>query len=173
MVRIWRSLEEVPADLGRTVVTIGNFDGVHRGHQHVIARAHEVAESLSLDHVVAVTFDPHPIAVLRPEHAPPTLTTMDVRVELLEQAGADDVLVIPFDRDVAGWSPEPSPQLTVAVWVSAVPASVKLAARLTVAPSLAFWSAPASVTGLTLVTPIVAVSVSEPVSSSVTTSVTT
>ncbi|HET7689897.1 MAG TPA: bifunctional riboflavin kinase/FAD synthetase [Nocardioidaceae bacterium] len=106
MVRIWRSLDEVPADLGRTVVTIGNFDGVHRGHQHVISRAHEVAQALGLDHVVAVTFDPHPIAVLRPEHAPPTLTSMSVRVELLEQAGADDVLVVPFDRELAGWSPE-------------------------------------------------------------------
>jgi len=106
MVRIWRSLDEVPADLGRTVVTIGNFDGVHRGHQHVIARAREVADSLGLDHVIAVTFDPHPIAVLRPEHAPPTLTSMSVRVELLEQAGADGVLVVPFDRELAGWSPE-------------------------------------------------------------------
>jgi len=105
MVRIWRSLDEVPIDLGRTVVTIGNFDGVHLGHQHVIARAREVATGFGLDHVVAVTFDPHPIAVLRPEHAPPTLTGMAVRVELLEQAGADDVLVIPFDRDLAGWSP--------------------------------------------------------------------
>jgi riboflavin kinase / FMN adenylyltransferase len=106
MVRIWRSLDEVPTDLGRTVVTIGNFDGVHLGHQHVIARAREVATSLGFDHVVAVTFDPHPIAVLRPEHAPPTLTSMAVRVELLEQAGADDVLVVPFNRELAGWSPE-------------------------------------------------------------------
>jgi riboflavin kinase/FMN adenylyltransferase len=106
MVRIWRSLDEVPADLGRTVVTIGNFDGVHLGHQHVIQRSREVALGLGIDHVVAVTFDPHPIAVLRPEHAPPTLTSMAVRVELLEAAGADDVLVVPFDRDLAGWPPE-------------------------------------------------------------------
>jgi len=106
MVRIWRSLDEVPPDLGRTVVTIGNFDGVHRGHQHVVARAREVATSMGIDHVVAVTFDPHPIAVLRPEHAPPTLTTIEDRAELLGQAGADDVLVVPFDRDLANWPPE-------------------------------------------------------------------
>ncbi len=106
MARIWRSLDEVPADLERTVVTIGNFDGIHRGHRHVIERSREVATSLGLDHVVAVTFDPHPIAVLRPEHAPPTLTSIPVRVELLHEAGADDVLVIPFDRDLAGWPPE-------------------------------------------------------------------
>ena len=104
--RIWRSIDAVPADLGRTVVTIGNFDGVHLGHQHVIRRAREVADELGVRDVVAVTFDPHPIAVLRPEHAPPTLTTIESRVPLLEEAGADDVLVIPFSRDLADWSPE-------------------------------------------------------------------
>jgi riboflavin kinase/FMN adenylyltransferase len=105
-VRIWRSLDAVADDLGRTVVTIGNFDGVHLGHQHVIRRAREVAGELGVEHVVAVTFDPHPIAVLRPEHAPPTLTTIETRVDLFEQAGVDDVLVVPFTRDIAGWSPD-------------------------------------------------------------------
>ena len=104
--RVWRSLDEVPADLGRSVVTIGNFDGVHLGHQHVVARAREVAARLGLQHVVAVTFDPHPIAVLRPEHAPPTLTEIDERVDLLGHAGVDDVLVVPFTREIAQWSPE-------------------------------------------------------------------
>lgn len=104
--RIWRSLEAVPADLGRTVVTIGNFDGVHLGHQHVVRRAREVADELGIADVVAVTFDPHPIAVLRPEHAPPTLTTVETRVALLERAGVDEVLVVPFTRDIADWSPE-------------------------------------------------------------------
>jgi riboflavin kinase / FMN adenylyltransferase len=103
---LWRSLDEVPADLGRTVVTIGNFDGVHLGHQHVVARAREVARELGSLAVVAVTFDPHPIAVLRPEHAPPTLTTIETRVPLLGAAGVDDVLVVPFSREVANWSPE-------------------------------------------------------------------
>jgi riboflavin kinase/FMN adenylyltransferase len=103
---IWRSLDEVPADLGRTVVTVGNFDGVHLGHQHVIRRAREVAVELGVEHVVAVTFDPHPIAVLRPEHAPPTLTTVDTRVGLLVDAGVDSVLVMPFTREIAGWAPQ-------------------------------------------------------------------
>ena len=103
----WRSLDEVPHDLGRTVVTVGNFDGVHLGHQHVGSRAREVAGELGGDPlVVAVTFDPHPIAVLRPEHAPTTLTDLDTRVSLLETAGVDAVLVVPFTREVAGWSPE-------------------------------------------------------------------
>ena len=56
--------------------------------------------------MVVVTFDPHPIAVLRPDHAPPTLTTLETRAALLEAAGADDVLVLPFDRSVAAWTPE-------------------------------------------------------------------
>lgn len=104
--RIWRSLDEVPADLGRTVVTIGNFDGVHLGHRHVVRRARQVADELGLAEVVAVTFDPHPIAVLRPEHAPLTLTSIETRVGLLEEAGVAAVLVVPFSRDIAAWGPE-------------------------------------------------------------------
>jgi riboflavin kinase/FMN adenylyltransferase len=106
MATIWRSLEEIPDDLGRTVVTVGNFDGVHLGHQHVIRRAGEVADELGLDRVVAVTFDPHPIAVLRPEHAPPTLTSISRRLELLGDAGVSHVLVVPFSREIAAWPPE-------------------------------------------------------------------
>jgi riboflavin kinase/FMN adenylyltransferase len=104
-VQIWRSLDEVPADLGPTAVVIGNFDGVHLGHRHVLARAREIAQDRSLP-VVAVTFDPHPMAVLRPEHAPTTLTTLEVRAQLLGDAGADYVLAVPFDRGVAAWTPE-------------------------------------------------------------------
>ena len=103
--QIWRSLDAVPAGLGRTVVVIGNFDGVHLGHQHVLARASEVAADRGAP-LVAVTFDPHPMAVLRPEHAPVQLTTIDTRAELLAAAGAEHVLAVPFDRDMAGWTPE-------------------------------------------------------------------
>jgi riboflavin kinase/FMN adenylyltransferase len=104
-VRIWRSLDDVPADLGRAVVVIGNFDGVHLGHRHVIRNAREVADAGGL-RVVAVTFDPHPIAVLRPEHAPLALTGIDRRCLLLAEAGVDDVLVIPFSREIAAWTPQ-------------------------------------------------------------------
>lgn len=101
--RIWRSLADVPADLGSTVVTVGNFDGVHRGHQHVIGHARAVDAGSTP--VVAVTFDPHPFAVLRPEHAPNVLTSLDQRAELLAEAGVSDVLIVPFDRELASWSP--------------------------------------------------------------------
>lgn len=103
--RVWRSLDQVPADLGRTVVVIGNFDGVHLGHQHVIARAGEIARAAGVP-LVAVTFDPHPMAVLRPDHAPLNLTGIEARTVLLGRAGADDVLVLPFSKEVAAWSPQ-------------------------------------------------------------------
>ena len=104
-VQIWRATDDVPADLGRTVVVIGNFDGVHLGHRRVVARAREIADERGLP-VVAVTFDPHPMAVLRPDHAPTTLTSIEERAALLGEAGADAVLALPFTREVAGWSPE-------------------------------------------------------------------
>ena len=108
--RTWRSLDEVPDDLGRTVTVVGNFDGVHLGHQHVVRRARELADHLAGAGerlpVVAVTFDPHPMAVLRPEHAPTMLTTPERRCELLAAAGVDDVLVVPFSREVAAWTPQ-------------------------------------------------------------------
>jgi len=102
---VWHSVDEVPADLGRTAVVVGNFDGVHLGHQHVIARARELADADGL-RVVAVTFDPHPMAVLRPDHAPMTLTDLERRCALLAEAGADDVFVIRFSREIAQWTPE-------------------------------------------------------------------
>ena len=103
--QIWRTTDDVPADLGRTVVVIGNFDGVHLGHRRVVSRARAIADGRGLP-VVAVTFDPHPMAVLRPDHAPTTLTSIDERAALLGEAGADAVFALPFTREVAGWSPE-------------------------------------------------------------------
>jgi riboflavin kinase/FMN adenylyltransferase len=112
-VQIWRSLDEIPRDLGRTVVIVGNFDGVHLGHQHVVREARSAADAEGL-RVVAVTFDPHPMAVLRPEHAPPSLTDVETRAALLEAAGVDDVLALPFDRYVASWTPHEFAQRVLA-----------------------------------------------------------
>ena len=104
--QVWRSLAEVPAGQ-HCVATVGNFDGVHQGHAHVLRRAREIAAEVAPNtDVVAVTFDPHPMEILLPERAPIRLTTIDERAQLLMQAGADRVLVLPFNRDVAGWTPD-------------------------------------------------------------------
>ncbi len=90
------------ARTGPAAVAIGTFDGVHRGHQHVLARTREMADGAP---VVAVTFDPHPMAVVRPDREPRKLTTLERRVELLHQHGADEVRVLAFSTEMSGWSP--------------------------------------------------------------------
>lgn len=103
---VWHGLDEVAPDFGPSVVTIGNFDGVHRGHQEVLRHAKARAAELGGLPVVAMTFDPHPMTVLRPELAPAMITEPGQRAELLGEAGADAVLILPFDKDVSSWSPQ-------------------------------------------------------------------
>ena len=97
-------LAGVPADWGRSVAAIGVFDGVHQGHRLISDRARRLAVQLSAS-VVAVTFDPHPSAVVRPDSQPLMLSTVDHRVSLLSEAGADAVLVLPFDKELSSWTP--------------------------------------------------------------------
>ena len=78
------------------VLAVGNFDGVHRGHAAILARLREVADAADAP-AVAVTFAPHPVAVLRPDQTPPRLTTQERRAELLRRAGADLVVPLPTD----------------------------------------------------------------------------
>ncbi|AXT85220.1 bifunctional riboflavin kinase/FAD synthetase [Aeromicrobium sp. A1-2] len=102
---IWRDFRGA-ATAPRTepsAVTVGNFDGVHRGHQHVLARTRQLAGDLP---VIAVTFVPHPLAVVAPDHAPTRLTTIERRVELLRAAGADEVRILDFTHEMAAWSPQ-------------------------------------------------------------------
>jgi len=104
-VQRWRGLEEVPEDWGRSVVTIGSFDGVHRGHQLIIGRAVERARALGLRCVV-VTFDPHPSEVVRPGSHPPLLAPQHRRAELMGELGVDAVLVLPFTLAFSQLSPQ-------------------------------------------------------------------
>ncbi|MBO0805172.1 MAG: bifunctional riboflavin kinase/FAD synthetase [Nocardiopsaceae bacterium] len=101
----WYGLGEVPADWGKSVVTIGVFDGVHRGHQRIVARAAELGAERGLP-VVAITFDPHPDEVVRPGSHPPFLCSARRRAELLAGLGADAVCVIPFTLDFSRLDPD-------------------------------------------------------------------
>ncbi|MFE9554372.1 bifunctional riboflavin kinase/FAD synthetase [Streptomyces sp. NPDC006692] len=94
----WRGLEDIPQDWGRSVVTIGSYDGVHRGHQLIIGRAVERARELGVPCVV-VTFDPHPSEVVRPGSHPPLLAPHHRRAELMAQLGVDAILILPFTSE--------------------------------------------------------------------------
>jgi riboflavin kinase / FMN adenylyltransferase len=88
-----------------SAVTIGAYDGVHLGHRHLVDRLRALAGERSLDSVV-VTFDRHPATVVRPDSAPPLLTDLDQKLELLAQTGVDRTVVIAFDRARADESAE-------------------------------------------------------------------
>jgi riboflavin kinase/FMN adenylyltransferase len=103
-VQRWSDLRDVPVGFGPSAVTIGNFDGVHRGHRAVLGLVVDQAQAQGL-HAVAITFDPHPLAVLYPDRAPEPLSTPEHKFELLAGTGLDAVLVIPFTQELALWSP--------------------------------------------------------------------
>jgi len=98
--QVFRHLEEVPADFGPTVVSVGNFDGVHRAHREVVRHMAERARSFG-GKAVVVTFEPHPLRILRPDVAPKLLTPLPAKLKLLEQTHVDAVLVLPFTRDLS------------------------------------------------------------------------
>jgi riboflavin kinase/FMN adenylyltransferase len=102
---IFRSLAEVPAAFGPSVVTIGNFDGVHVGHRRIMRRVVEIARARTLAAAV-LTFDPHPARVLAPERAPKLIMTVARRLRSIESEGIDAVLVLPFSLEFARLTPE-------------------------------------------------------------------
>ncbi|MFE3189982.1 bifunctional riboflavin kinase/FAD synthetase [Nocardia sp. NPDC059240] len=101
----WRSLDEMPADWGRCVLTIGVFDGVHRGHAQLISRAVKSAAVRGVPSVL-MTFDPHPLDVVRPGSHPAQLSTLNRRAELVEELGIDVFVVMPFTRDFMKLTPQ-------------------------------------------------------------------
>jgi riboflavin kinase / FMN adenylyltransferase len=98
--QVFRKRDEISQHLGPTVVSIGNFDGVHRGHQLILGQLRQSALARNL-RSVAVTFDPHPLRFLRPETCPKLITPLETRLELLGNTGIDAVLVLPFTAELS------------------------------------------------------------------------
>jgi riboflavin kinase / FMN adenylyltransferase len=101
----WRGLEATPGDLGRTVITVGMYDGVHRGHQVLIGAAVSRARAMRRP-CLLLTFDPHPAEVVRPGSHPAILTSLDRKAELVADLGVDAMCVLPFTPEFMRLSPE-------------------------------------------------------------------
>lgn len=103
--RVYHSLAAVPADFGPCALTIGNFDGVHFGHRRILRRLKELAVRHGWKASV-LTFDPHPARVVAPQKAPLLMTSPLRRAELMAEEGIEQVLILPFTRELAALSPE-------------------------------------------------------------------
>lgn len=95
-IAIYRTLDEIPADFGPSIITVGNFDGVHVGHQGLLTSAAAEGRALGI-RSIAITFDPHPAQFLYPDVAPKLLTFLPQRLELIAATGVDAILVLHFD----------------------------------------------------------------------------
>jgi riboflavin kinase/FMN adenylyltransferase len=102
--QVFHKLEDVPANFGPTIISVGNYDGVHRAHQAVLK---DIAARARQQHAksVAVTFDPHPVRILRPDSGLKLLTPTAEKLRLLKNTGIDAVLLLPFGRDLSLLSP--------------------------------------------------------------------
>jgi riboflavin kinase / FMN adenylyltransferase len=103
-VQRWRGLEAVPTGWGRSVVTVGVFDGVHRGHQQLISSAVERGRERGLPSVL-VTFDPHPAELIRPGSHPARLTSLRRRADLVAELGVQAFCVLPFTTELLRQEP--------------------------------------------------------------------
>ena len=104
-VKLIRDIRSLPETLRHGAVAIGNFDGVHRGHARIVERLRNMAQRIC-GAAVVFTFDPPPAALLRPEKAPPPLTTIERKVELLAELGVDAVIAYPTNLDLLQLSPQ-------------------------------------------------------------------
>src|ERR1700688_3406576 len=102
--QVFHKLEEVPADFGPSFLSVGNFDGVHRAHAHVLGEIVRRAQERG-GKAVAVTFEPHPSRILRPEAGLKLLTPVPEKLRLLESTGIDAVLLLPLGRDLSLMTP--------------------------------------------------------------------
>jgi riboflavin kinase/FMN adenylyltransferase len=103
--QVFHKLEDVPAGFGPTLLSVGNFDGVHRAHTRVLANIVARARELG-GKAVAVTFEPHPVRILRPDLGLKLITPTPEKLRLLEATGLDAVLLLPFTRDLSLMSPQ-------------------------------------------------------------------
>jgi len=103
--QVFHKLADIPAGFGPTLVSVGNFDGVHRAHAHVLAEIADRARKQGLKSL-AVSFEPHPIRILRPDSGLRLLTPTPERLRLLQISGVDAVLLLPFTRDLSLMTPQ-------------------------------------------------------------------
>lgn len=101
----WTTVEGAHATPQSAVVTLGNFDGVHRGHQSLLGTVARLARERG-ERSIAVTFDPHPVAVLHPERAPEQIIDPDYRMTLMAHSGLDVTVMLPFTHELAQMGPE-------------------------------------------------------------------
>lgn len=102
--QVIRSLEEIEQPFQRAVLTVGNFDGVHLGHQALFHTVTEKAEAIR-GTSVAMTFEPHPMKVIRPGYHPPLITLLEQKIELIERADLEVLVIVPFTRTFASLTP--------------------------------------------------------------------
>jgi riboflavin kinase/FMN adenylyltransferase len=101
--RIYRSMDEVPPD--KRVVAIGTFDGVHIGHKKIIGDSVSAAAQEGVRSMV-LTFHPHPLSVIAPDKCPPILTPLNIKADLIEDLGVDELLIIPFEKEFSELEPQ-------------------------------------------------------------------
>jgi riboflavin kinase/FMN adenylyltransferase len=104
LMNVFHKLDDVPRDFGPAIVSVGNFDGVHRAHRAVLDEIVRRAKAAPA-HSVVVTFEPHPASILRPDQNLKLLTPLPEKLRLLEATGVDAVLLLPFSRDLSLMTP--------------------------------------------------------------------